>query len=194
MNNDSWFQNLINRFDLTSNKINYHLIAYFFGALLLSLPAIYALVLALSSPANLLDYLARVAPEAQLDVNEQILQQAFGSTFSFLSDYLIWVVIGLFILNFLYQLFVIYVVTKLVLWITEVKKIIYHKKQVYNILLLVYSVKTVLDVLLIPLVGITKIDFTGLEILIALLVNGLIYYSLYRILKLLKSKKSDFKI
>jgi hypothetical protein len=188
MNNDSWFQSLIKYFNLASEKINYRLIACFFGALLLTLPAIYALVLAWSSPANLIDYLATVAPETPLNISEAVLQTTFDSTFSFLSNYLIWVVIGLFLFNFGYQLFVIYIVAKLVIWIAKSNKLIYNKVQVYNTLLLVYSVKTVLDVIVIYLVN----DNTG-NLVIALVINGVIYYCLYRILSLLPRIASEEK-
>lgn len=177
------YQEFIASLQLERERLNWKLVLTFVISLATLLPAISTFLKNLST-LDLTPYLAQLSMDGALDLS-------FEPVINWLNSYVtanfFLTILGVFILFVAYHLYVTVYVAKFVGWLARKSKISLSYYQVYNSLLLVYAVKTLIDVFLIGIFF--NWLFVGIENAVEYSIwveNISIYIWLYFILKTIK--------
>ncbi len=173
------YQSFIKSLNLKSEKVNWQLFGFFSVAVLTQ---VYASVKFIQN-INTLD-LSPYLASSGLDLSGVSYASALQPVTDYVTANLFLISAVLFIIIYGGQLIAVACIAKLIKWFTKRKNIIFSGRQVYNSLLLVYAIKTLVDVFILGYLF--NAYFTGQDevaMLGSLLLNIGIYTWLYSLLK-----------
>lgn len=139
------YQEFISFLQLERERLNWKLVLTFVISLATLLPAISTFLKNLST-LDLTPYLAQLSMDGALDLS---FEPAINWLNSYVTANFFLTILGIFILFAAYHLYVTVYVAKFIGWIAKKSKSNLSYYQVYNSLLLVYAVKTLIDVFVI---------------------------------------------